>query len=138
MVATAQPREALDFQHEKQARRRLQYEPAFFAPVTGLNTQYNTKYTLSYTDTHKIGLGNRASCVEKFLKGSLADLQLSYVDMYLIHTPFAVPETEGEFQRDSDGDIILDSETSHTATWKVSIRGMSLKNRKIIKDYLFL
>lgn len=62
---------------------------------------------------------NRAECVEKYLKASLADLQLSYVDMYLIHTPFGVPETDGDFQRDADGDIVLDANTNHAATWKV-------------------
>lgn len=70
-------------------------------------------------------------------------MQLSYVDMYLIHTPFGVPETDGEFKRDSDGDIILDSDTDHTATWKVSIRVLLFtdvlyKNSKVIERLDFL
>lgn len=64
--------------------------------------------------------GNRPSSVEKYLNNSLADLQLSYIDLYLIHVPFAVPETDGDFQREANGDIVLDMETDHLATWKVS------------------
>jgi alcohol dehydrogenase (NADP+) len=62
--------------------------------------------------------GNRASCVEKCLRQSLEDLQISYVDMYLIHTPFGVPETDGDFKRHANGDIVLDLETNHVETWK--------------------
>lgn len=66
--------------------------------------------------------GNRASCVEKYLRKSLDDLQLSYVDMYLIHTPFGVPETDGDFKRHPNGDIVIDAETNHIETWKVKIK----------------
>lgn len=61
---------------------------------------------------------NRPSCVEKTLRKSLNDLQLSYVDMYLIHTPFAVLETDADFKRDDHGDIIIDTTTDHIEIWK--------------------
>jgi len=61
---------------------------------------------------------NRPSCVEKTLRNSLEDLQLSYIDMYLIHTPFAVPETGGDFERDENGDIKVDDTTDHVEIWK--------------------
>jgi len=61
--------------------------------------------------------GNRASDVEKCLKNSLADLQLDYLDLYLIHVPFAVPYTEGPFEKHNNGDIVL-SDTDHVETWK--------------------
>lgn len=63
-------------------------------------------------------LGNRPSGVEKWLRNSLADLQLDYIDLYLIHTPFGVPETDGDFKREADGSVVLDLETDHIATWK--------------------
>lgn len=64
---------------------------------------------------------NRASSVEKYLKKSLADLQLSYIDLYLIHCPFAMPDTDGDFHREANGDLVLDTETDHLVTWKVNI-----------------
>lgn len=63
--------------------------------------------------------GNRASDVEKCLKKSLADLELEYLDLYLIHVPFAVPYTEGPFSKHENGDLVL-SDTDHVETWKVS------------------
>lgn len=65
--------------------------------------------------------GNRASTVEKYLKKSLADLELSYIDLYLIHTPFAVPDTDGDFHRQENGDLVLDTESNHVETWKVHL-----------------
>lgn len=66
--------------------------------------------------------------MEKCLRQSLDDLQLSYVDMYLIHTPFSVPETDGDFKRHANGDVVLDVDTNHIETWKVmryTFAGMS-------------
>lgn len=54
------------------------------------------------------------------MKRSLNDLNLSYIDLYLIHVPFGVPENEGDFLREPNGDIVLDLETDHVAIWKVS------------------
>lgn len=63
--------------------------------------------------------GNRASTVEKYLRTSLEDLKLSYVDLYLIHTPFTVPELVGnDFVRDENGHIKPDTTSDHIDTWK--------------------
>lgn len=64
-------------------------------------------------------LGNRAESVEKHLKKSLADLNLTYVDLYLIHVPFGFPESDTGPQRHPNGDVILDLATDHVAVWKV-------------------
>jgi len=63
--------------------------------------------------------GNRPSTVEKYLKDSLSQLQLTYLDLYLIHTPFSIPEFQGpNIPTDSNGDIIFEKDTDHVAVWK--------------------
>lgn len=62
--------------------------------------------------------GNRFEDVEKCLKKSLSDLEVDFIDLYLIHVPFAVPYTEGPFEFHENGDVIQ-SETDHLKTWKV-------------------
>jgi len=63
--------------------------------------------------------GNRPESVEKNLKKSLADLNLAYIDLYLIHVPFGFPEsTDGQPLREPNGDLVLDLATDHVAVWK--------------------
>lgn len=62
-------------------------------------------------------LGNRPELVEKELNESLKRLQLSYVDLYLIHVPFAFKASK---EKDADGNWVLDTTTDHIAIWKVN------------------
>lgn len=63
--------------------------------------------------------GNRPESVEKYLNKSLTDLNLSYVDLYLIHVPFAFPESsELTPLRHPNGDFVVDTTTDHVAVWK--------------------
>uniref|UniRef100_A0A1Q3FNX6 Putative aldo-keto reductase n=1 Tax=Culex tarsalis TaxID=7177 RepID=A0A1Q3FNX6_CULTA len=62
--------------------------------------------------------GTRAATVEKFLRRSLDDLQLEYVDLYHVHVPFTLPEVDGPFLTDDNGDIVLETTTDHVALWK--------------------
>lgn len=61
---------------------------------------------------------NRPASVEKYLKHSLADLGLDYVDLYLIHTPFATKEGENFSQVEQDGYAVFDNDIDHLALWK--------------------
>nr|CAD7258538.1 unnamed protein product [Timema shepardi] len=57
--------------------------------------------------------GNRAEDVEKYLKESLKNLQMTYVDLYLIHKPIGYfPEL------DKDGNHVPDPSTDHLKIWK--------------------
>lgn len=99
----------------------------------------------TYTSIHSIRwniiwiiTGNRASSVEKYSKQSMADLQLSYIDLYLIHCPFAMPDTDGDFHRDANGDLILDTETNFLDTWKVIRIIISILNSCHIYRYTYI
>ncbi|XP_050545999.1 1,5-anhydro-D-fructose reductase-like [Daktulosphaira vitifoliae] len=86
---------------------------------------------------------HRPELVEVTLKNTLNDLGLSYIDLYLIHWPFAVSENPNA--TDSEGRL-LGSDISYTDTWKameqcvtkglVKSIGLSNFNIKQIKDIL--
>jgi len=61
--------------------------------------------------------GNRAEDVEKYIKKSLGDLQLKYIDMYLIHIPFGLLK-DGKSQY---SEMKIDNNTDHVAIWKVNV-----------------
>ncbi|XP_011310114.1 alcohol dehydrogenase [NADP(+)]-like [Fopius arisanus] len=64
--------------------------------------------------------GNRASDVEKYLNWSLEKLKLDYVDMYLIHMPFAFISDDSRCapRLNEDGSYKLDFESNPVSVWK--------------------
>lgn len=59
--------------------------------------------------------GNQADEVEEYIKKSLRDLKLDYVDMYLIHAPFGVfKHNKSNYQ-----EMKRDNNTDHLKIWKV-------------------
>lgn len=65
--------------------------------------------------------GNRPSDVEKFIKLSLQRLGLEYIDLYLVHMPFAfIPDKDSSASTiNEDGTYVLDLESDPVAVWKV-------------------
>jgi alcohol dehydrogenase (NADP+) len=61
---------------------------------------------------------HRPDRVEPAFEASLARLQLTYLDLYLIHTPFAFQPGDNQDPRDTDGNVIYDSETTLLDTWR--------------------
>ncbi|XP_067656759.1 1,5-anhydro-D-fructose reductase-like isoform X1 [Haliotis asinina] len=55
--------------------------------------------------------------VEMALRDSLDKLGLSYVDLYLMHTPFAFKESDEICPRDADGNVLM-SDIDYVETWK--------------------
>jgi alcohol dehydrogenase (NADP+) len=60
---------------------------------------------------------HRPDRVEPAFEGSLARLQVSYLDLYLIHTPFAFQPGDNQDPRDKDGNVIYDRDTTLLDTW---------------------
>src|ERR1044071_9509306 len=51
-------------------------------------------------------------------EASLKKLQLDYVDLYLIHTPFAFQPGDEQDPRDANGNVIYDNGVTLLDTWK--------------------
>jgi aldehyde reductase len=61
---------------------------------------------------------HRPERVRPAFEASRARLQLDYVDLYLIHTPFAFRPGDNQDPRDSDGNVIYDDGVTLMDTWR--------------------
>jgi len=61
---------------------------------------------------------HRPERVEPAFQGSLDRLGLKYLDLYLIHTPFAFQPGDGQDPRDQSGNVIYDQGVTLLDTWK--------------------
>lgn len=91
--------------------------------------------------------GNRPEGVAKFLNRSLKNLQVDYIDLYLIHVPMAFQDIEGDLHpMTPEGEINMDVTTDHVAIWRkmesqvdaglVKAIGISNFNKKQIQRIL--
>jgi diketogulonate reductase-like aldo/keto reductase len=61
---------------------------------------------------------HRPERVKPAFEASLKRLQLDYVDLYLIHTPFAFQPGDDQDPRDANGNVIYDKGVTLLDTWK--------------------
>jgi len=61
---------------------------------------------------------HRPERVRPAFEASLERLALTYLDLYLIHTPFAFQPGDDQDPRDQDGNVIYDREVTLLDTWK--------------------
>jgi alcohol dehydrogenase (NADP+) len=61
---------------------------------------------------------HRPERVEPAFEGSLDRLGLAYLDLYLIHTPFAFQPGDNQDPRDRSGNVLYDSGVTLLDTWK--------------------
>src|ERR1700756_140425 len=60
----------------------------------------------------------RPERVESAFEASLDRLRLKYLDLYLIHTPFAFQPGDDQDPRDQNGDVLYDHDVTLLDTWK--------------------
>jgi alcohol dehydrogenase (NADP+) len=61
---------------------------------------------------------HRPERVQPAFEASLAKLQVGYIDLYLMHTPFAFRPGDVQDPKDADGNAIYDEGVSLADTWK--------------------
>jgi alcohol dehydrogenase (NADP+) len=61
---------------------------------------------------------HRPERVEPAFEASLNRLRLNYLDLYLIHTPFAFQAGEEQDPRDQNGNVVYDREVTLLDTWR--------------------
>jgi diketogulonate reductase-like aldo/keto reductase len=61
---------------------------------------------------------HRPERVKPAFEASLKKLQLDYVDLYLIHTPFAFQPGDEQDPRDANGNVIYDNGVTLLETWR--------------------
>jgi alcohol dehydrogenase (NADP+) len=65
---------------------------------------------------------HRPERVEAAFEASLNRLRLNYLDLYLIHTPFAFQPGDEQDPRDQNGDVIYDQGVTLLDTWRAMER----------------
>jgi diketogulonate reductase-like aldo/keto reductase len=69
--------------------------------------------------TSKVWNNNhKADRVKIGLTKTLADLGLTYLDLYLIHWPYAFVQGDNMFPKDANGTMLYDESVDFTDTWK--------------------
>lgn len=61
---------------------------------------------------------HRPERVEPAFEASLERLRIDYLDLYLIHTPFAFQPGEEQDPRDENGNVVYDKEVTLLDTWR--------------------
>src|SRR4051812_34183916 len=90
---------------------------------------------------------HRPERVKPAFEASIRKLQLDYVDLYLIHTPFAFQPGDEQDPRDSNGAVIYDKSVTLLDTWRameslvdegkckaIGLSDVSLEQTKAIVD----
>jgi alcohol dehydrogenase (NADP+) len=118
-VTTNATKAALEagFRHFDCAERYLNEREVGEALQAGLAAQGIARDDLFLT-TKLWNTNHRPERVEPAFEGSLDRLRLSYLDLYLIHTPFAFQPGENQDPRDQNGNVIYDRDVTLLDTWR--------------------
>jgi len=119
VVTIAATRDALEagFRHFDCAERYRNEREVGEALQTGLAALGIARDDIFVT-TKLWNSNHRAERVEPAFEGSLDRLRLEYLDLYLIHTPFAFQPGEEQDPRDQSGGVIYDDGVTLLDTWR--------------------
>jgi aldehyde reductase len=118
-VTIAATRDALEagFRHFDCAERYRNEREVGEALQTGLAALGIARDDIFVT-TKLWNSNHRAERVEPAFEGSLDRLRLEYLDLYLIHTPFAFQPGDEQDPRDQNGNVIYDNGVALLDTWR--------------------
>jgi alcohol dehydrogenase (NADP+) len=112
-------RDALEagFRHFDAAERYRNENEVGEALKAGLAAQGLNREDIFVT-TKLWNTNHRPERVEPAFEASLKRLQLEYLDLYLIHTPFAFQPGDEQDPRDENGNVIYDNGVTLLDTWR--------------------
>src|SRR5271156_1559990 len=118
-VTLSATRDALEagFRHFDAAERYRNEREVGEALQTGLAASGIAREEIFVT-TKLWNSNHRPERVEPAFAGSLERLKLNYLDLYLIHTPFAFQSGDEQDPRDQDGNVIYDRGITLLDTWQ--------------------
>ncbi len=118
-VTLSATRSALEagFRHFDGAERYRNEREVGEALEAGLAAGQLTRQDIFVT-TKLWNTNHRPARVEPAFEASLARLRFNYLDLYLIHTPFAFPPGDDQDPRDQNGNVLYDRDVTLLDTWK--------------------
>ena len=119
-IATADALEA-GFRHFDCAERYRNEREVGAALAAALRTARVSRQEL-YLTTKLWNTNHRPERVEPAFSASLERLQLNYLDLYLIHTPYAFQAGEEQDPRDANGQLLYDAGVTLLDTWQAMER----------------
>lgn len=119
VTTSSATRDALDagYRHFDCAERYRNEREVGAALRVGLTSAGLTREDVFVT-TKLWNSNHRSERVEPAFDASLGRLGLDYLDLYLIHTPFAFQAGDEQDPRDENGDVIYDKGVTLLDTWK--------------------
>jgi len=118
-VTTSATRDALQagFRHFDCAERYRNEQEVGEALRAGLAAEGLAREDIFVT-TKLWNTNHRPERVEPAFEASLARLKLNYLDLYLIHTPYAFQPGDDQDPRDQNGNILYDHGVTLLETWR--------------------
>src|SRR5271163_4926674 len=118
-VTKTATRDALDagFRHFDCAERYRNEREVGEALQAGLTANGIARDNIFVT-TKLWNSNHRPNRVEPAFEASLDRLRLKYLDLYLIHTPFAFQPGDNQDPRDQNGNVLYDRDVTLLDTWK--------------------